>query len=105
MEDVLIAGIDNAGAARTDEYTYSYDSSVGAGGKGDVYLDFQYKVVRPLVARLYPRIQDTGRWAMGGSSLGGLLSCYAGWTRPQYFSSVFCVSFVVDVVDTRWYPL
>lgn len=33
------------------------------------------------------------RWAMLGSSLGGLLSCYAGWTRPDVWSGfVGCMS-------------
>lgn len=32
------------------------------------------------------------RWAMAGSSLGGLLSCYAGWTRSQVYGRVACMS-------------
>jgi hypothetical protein len=40
IEDVIVVGVYNADAQRTDEYTYSFDNSVGAGGKGDDYLDF-----------------------------------------------------------------
>lgn len=34
---------------RINEYTYSYDASVKAGGKGDLYLDFLEKTVLPFV--------------------------------------------------------
>jgi len=91
MEEVLIIGVDNTDD-RTDEYTYSYDSSEGAGGKGDHYLDFLVETVIPYVQKLY-RI-ETGQPNLGilGSSLGGLISCYAGWTRNQIFSRAGCMS-------------
>lgn len=122
-----------AGAARTYEYTYDVDPTVGDGGGADLYLDFLEQTVLPFVQTVY-RIVPSGRpaiaalpaaagktaastqlpagssaaavaaapaacdpvpprWAMLGSSLGGLLSCYAGWTRPDVWSGfVGCMS-------------
>ena len=39
MSEVLVIGVYNTDD-RINEYTYSYDPSVKAGGKGDLYLDF-----------------------------------------------------------------
>jgi predicted alpha/beta superfamily hydrolase len=36
------------------------------------------------------RIQ--GIYAIGGSSLGGLISCYATYTRPTVFQASICMS-------------
>ena len=30
--------------------------------------------------------------AIGGSSLGGLISCYGAYTRPQLFNNAICMS-------------
>jgi len=92
IDEVVIIGVYNTND-RTDEYTYSYDSSVRAGGKGNLYLDFLYDTVVPFVKQSYPRI-ETGRQNLGilGSSLGGLISCYAGWTRSTVYSKTGCMS-------------
>lgn len=87
MEEVLIIGVYNT-PDRLDEYTYVYDpcyttdirgNCVGGGGKGDIYLDFLIETVVPYVVSSGYRI-ETDRKNMGilGSSLGGLISCYAG---------------------------
>lgn len=71
-------------AQRNTEYTYSYDASEKFGGKGDMYLNFISKDVLPLLknSTLKGRILDEERVTIGGSSLGGLISCYAAYTRP-----------------------
>jgi len=91
MEEILIVGIDNT-ADRIDELTYSYDTSVGGGGKGDIYLDFIEQTVLPIIYKNF-RI-DTKNLNLGilGSSLGGLISCYAGWTRSDVYSVTGCMS-------------
>jgi predicted alpha/beta superfamily hydrolase len=87
MEEVLIVGVYNT-PDRLDEYTYSYDpcyqknllgQCVGGGGKGDLYLDFLVETLQPWVApqfRFPP--SDRANFGILGSSLGGLISCYAG---------------------------
>jgi len=78
---------------RTDELTYSYDSSVGAGGDGNRYLDFIVDTVVPLIQSTYrvSDLSDPANLGVLGSSLGGLISCYAGWTRTN-FGKAGCMS-------------
>ncbi|KAJ1430975.1 Alpha/Beta hydrolase protein [Ochromonadaceae sp. CCMP2298] len=89
-EEVVIAGAYNT-ASRVDEYTYIYDPSEGAGGEGDLYLDWLESTLLPLTQLNY-RV-EIQRETLGilGSSLGGLISCYAGWTRNVY-GKVGCMS-------------
>lgn len=90
-DEVLVVGAYNT-ADRIDEYTYIYDPSEGAGGDGDLYLDWIESTLIPLVKDNY-RV-DINRDTLGilGSSLGGLISCYAGWTRPEVYGRVGCMS-------------
>jgi hypothetical protein len=102
-QEVLIVGIYNT-VDRTNEYTYSSDPTYG-GGDGDIYLDFiQSKLLlfsSPLiyltlsVCSVLPYVNDHYRVELQqpnlgilGSSLGGLISCYAGWTRSSVYSKV-----------------
>ena len=63
------------------------------GGGGNHYLDFIEQTVMPLVQKLlrvtaFPLPSHTAkRWGMAGSSLGGLITCYAAWTRPTVWGS------------------
>lgn len=73
-EPMIIVGIDNAGAQRIDEYTPVRDEARNAGGRAADYARF-------LIEELKPRIDssfrtDPARAAIGGSSLGGLVSMY-----------------------------
>jgi predicted alpha/beta superfamily hydrolase len=90
-DEVLVVGAYNT-ADRINEYTYIYDPSEEAGGKGDLYLDWIESTLIPLVKEHY-RV-DISRDTLGilGSSLGGLISCYAGWTRPEVYGKVGCMS-------------
>jgi len=90
----IVVGVDNS-ANRTYEYTPQPDPTVGEGGGADLLLDFYEQTVYPLVAsrlRLRLPAPGAGRWSMLGSSLGGLLSCYAAWTRPALYGAVGCMS-------------
>lgn len=87
MREIIVVGVFNT-ANRTSEYTYSQDPEEG-GGNGDRYLDFLQHTLLPAVLQAFPRVSPRdGRVGLLGSSLGGLISCYAGWTRPTTFSQV-----------------
>jgi predicted alpha/beta superfamily hydrolase len=79
---------------RMNEYTYVYDESEDAGGKGDLYLDWIESTLIPMIAKDDQYRADISRDTLGilGSSLGGLISCYAGWTRPSVYGKVGCMS-------------
>lgn len=93
MEEVIVVAVDNT-VNRTAELTYSIDMTElqPAGAEGNLYLDFIRDTVLPTIAKKYPistSVEDVG---ILGSSLGGLISCYAGWTRPKEYSRVACMS-------------
>jgi len=95
IDEVLIVGVYNT-PDRINEYTYSYAKDcgcpLGGGGQGDQYLDFLYDQVVPFVDNEYRIETGVENLAMLGSSLGGLISCYAGWTRPTIWGKVGCMS-------------
>ena len=91
MEEVVVIGAWNT-ADRMNEYTYSYDPEEKFGGKGDLYLDWIEKTLLPYMqGQLRISIDMGGRLGILGSSLGGLISCYGGWTRTVY-GRVGCMS-------------
>lgn len=91
MEEIIIVGVDNTGE-RTWEYTYSYDPSVKAGGLGDLYLDFVADTVIPVIESTYPRANVATGTGILGSSLGALISCYAGYRRTERWPIAGCMS-------------
>lgn len=90
MESVFVVGPYNT-PNRIGEYTYCPDPSYG-GGQGDLYLDFIEKTLLPTVAATYSIQTGQANLGIMGSSLGGLISCYAGVTRPQVYGVVGCMS-------------
>lgn len=93
IREIIIVGIWNT-QERNTEYTYSYDPEEKFGGKGDKYLDFIEKELLPRLKtnELSGRIDNSKPVSIGGSSLGGLISCYATYTRPKVFQNSICMS-------------
>eukprot|EP01116_Phalansterium_solitarium_P016094 TRINITY_DN3654_c1_g1_i3.p1 TRINITY_DN3654_c1_g1~~TRINITY_DN3654_c1_g1_i3.p1 ORF type:complete len:291 (-),score=118.40 TRINITY_DN3654_c1_g1_i3:215-1087(-) len=91
MDEIVIVGVDNT-PDRINELTYSYDPTEKAGGKGDLYLDFIEQTVLPIIKKQYRVRLDQPALGILGSSLGGLISCYAGWTRNATYGRAGCMS-------------
>ena len=91
MRQVIVVGIWNTND-RNNQYTYSYDKGYKFGGKGDKYLDFLEKELKPIIERQWFINRTTGSYGIGGSSLGGLISCYALYTRPTQYDKAICMS-------------
>lgn len=90
-DEVMIVGAYNT-PDRNNEYTYIYDPSEGFGGKGDLYLDWIESTLLPLVPEKFRATIERDSLGMVGSSLGGLISCYGGWTRSSVYGRVGCMS-------------
>jgi len=90
MEEIIIVGVYNT-PDRINEYTYSVDPQYG-GGKGDLYLNFLENEVIPWVLARYRVKSNKTNLGILGSSLGGLISCYAGWTRSKIYGKTGCMS-------------
>ena len=74
---MIIAGVDHGGDARIDEYT------------GDDYGRLLRDEIKPLIDSKY---DTTNEMAIGGSSLGGLLSLRLGLEHPDLFTGLAVMS-------------
>ncbi|CAM3003871.1 alpha/beta hydrolase-fold protein [Paenibacillus sediminis] len=93
LEPIIVVGISNT-SDRLNEYapTHIERPGLSAGGKADAYINFIIKECKPYIDGHYrtkPNAEHTG---VVGSSLGGLVSFYAGWNHPETFSRIGAVS-------------
>ena len=91
VEPVIIVGIYNAGTRRIDEYTPDRNRQLG-GGHAAAYGEMMTGEIMPWVARHYRVRDDRSSTAMGGSSLGGLVSLYLGLRYPERFGKLALLS-------------
>lgn len=87
---MIIAGIDHAGPARIDEYTPTVDPKHAGGGRANEYAKFLLEVIKPAIDTKYRTIADDS--AVGGSSLGGLVSLYLALKHPHVFRGAVIMS-------------
>ncbi len=91
IEPMILVGIANAGLRRLDEYTPTRDASMG-GGQGSRYGRMLIEELKPFIDRHYRTQPHPSETAVGGSSLGGLISLYLGFTRPDVFGRLAVLS-------------
>ncbi len=88
LPEMVVIGPENT-SNRIYEYTPVPDPSYGGGG-GDQYLAFLTKELMPAIQSdplFTGRLKtDLNHTAMAGSSLGGLITAYAGITQPNVWS-------------------
>jgi predicted alpha/beta superfamily hydrolase len=82
--EAIVVGIPNVGERRLDEYGPFPDPALGGGHAAD-YLAFIVDTVKPLVDATFRTTGERDRTATIGSSMGGLVSLYAFFTRPDVF--------------------
>lgn len=91
IKPLIIVGVCNT-PDRANEYTLVPDAGRQTGGRGGAYLSFLVDTVKPLVDSSYRTHPQREQTAIGGSSLGGLISLYAVCLRPDVFSRAAVVS-------------
>jgi predicted alpha/beta superfamily hydrolase len=82
--EAIVVGITNVGVERANEYS-PFDDRRHGPGKGDAYLSFITDTIKPIIDadfRTEPAREQTG---IAGSSMGGLISLYAFFRRPDAF--------------------
>lgn len=83
--EAIVVGIPNLGPERLNEYSPWHDRRHDAGGRGEAYVRFVADTLKPIVDadfRTRPEREATG---IAGSSMGGLISLYAFFRRPEVF--------------------
>ena len=89
---LIVVGITNT-TDRSFEYV--------PGAKGEVYMNFIVKQLKPFIDSAYLTQKDKAHTFVGGSSLGGLISFMLVWQHPDVFSKAICMSpaFKVNRLD------
>jgi predicted alpha/beta superfamily hydrolase len=83
--ECIVVGIDHGGQYRITEYD-PYDSKYGK-GRGNDYVDFLVKTLKPYIDRHYRTKKDARHTTIAGSSMGGLISMYAALKYPVVFGN------------------
>ena len=91
IEPLILVGIANTGLARMAEYTPTPDRR-HAGGQGDLYGQLLVQDLKPLIDARFRTLPDPPNTALGGSSLGGLISLYLGLKYPEIFGKLAVMS-------------
>jgi predicted alpha/beta superfamily hydrolase len=87
----IVVGIDNTGTSRIQEYTPTADAKLGGGLAGD-YGRVLTEELKPFIDRTYRTRPGPADTALGGSSLGGLVTLHVGFTRPHVFGALVAMS-------------
>jgi predicted alpha/beta superfamily hydrolase len=99
----IVVAIPNAGDDRIAEYS-PFADSVAGGGLGDRYLEFVADTLKPIIDRDFrtnPGREGTG---IAGSSMGGLISLYGYFRRPETFGFVAALSPSLWFADRAIFP-
>lgn len=84
-------GIENGGTHRTDEYT-PWEHKKYGGGKGALYVEALISDLKPYIDANFRTKSQQKHTAIVGSSLGGLISYYAGLKHSATFGKVGAMS-------------
>jgi predicted alpha/beta superfamily hydrolase len=83
MEEIIIVGIYNTPDRRSE---YSENDT------GYAYMHFIVDSLKPFIDKYYRTLPDRKHTAVGGSSMGGLISFILAWEYSNVFSKVICMS-------------
>lgn len=92
IRPLIIVGIYNAGAERLNEYTPTATTRFQQAGKADAYGKMLVEELKPLIDGTYRTMKGAMDTAIGGSSLGGLVSLYLAMKHPHVFGKALVVS-------------
>jgi predicted alpha/beta superfamily hydrolase len=84
----VVVAIDNGGERRLDEYSPWVNERLKKGGEGSQYVEFLVRTLKPYIDQHYRTRPEAAHTAIVGSSMGGLISLYAGVKYPAVFGRV-----------------
>lgn len=92
IEPLIIVGIYNTGVHRINEYTPTPRPDGSGGGDADDYGRMLIEELKPFVDATYKTRPSAASTALGGSSLGGLLTIHLGLRYPTAFGRLAVLS-------------
>jgi predicted alpha/beta superfamily hydrolase len=92
IEPVIVVGIYNTGGHRVDEYTPTLSADGKWGGHADDYGRMLVEDLKPFIDATYKTFPGAANTAIGGSSLGGLLTMHLGLRYPTAFGKLAVLS-------------
>ncbi len=104
-QSAIIIGIDNGGESRLSEYSPWNNEKYQTKGKGDLYLEFLTKTLKPYIDKTYRTQKQASKNLVMGSSMGGLISLYAATKYPTMFgkAGIFSPAFWFVSKDLKNY--
>ena len=84
----VVVAIDNGGERRLDEYSPWVNERLKKGGEGSQYVEFLVRTLKPYIDQHYRTLPGPAHTGILGSSMGGLISLYAGVKYPAVFGRV-----------------
>lgn len=99
----IVVAVPNMGEERITEYSPFVDSMAG-GGKGDQYLDFLLGTLKPRIDREFRTLPGREATGLAGSSMGGLISLYGFFRRPEAFGFSASLSPSLWFADRAIFP-
>ena len=109
----IVVAIDHAGENRRMEYLPFHhggagwsllDWNKGRLGKGEAFAHWLVADLKPSIDKQYRTLPDREHTAIMGSSMGGLIACYAALRHQEVFSNAACLSsaFLKRLVANEW---
>jgi predicted alpha/beta superfamily hydrolase len=94
IQPLIIVLVPNGGeqADRFNDYTPTRPPNAKAGGQADAYGRALVEELKPLVDSKYRTLTDAANTALGGASLGGLVSLHLGLKYPNVFGRLAVLS-------------
>lgn len=89
--DFIVVAIDHGGQDRIKEFS-PYDSRKWGEGLGIEYARFLAETLKPYIDSNFRTLHNRQHTGIGGSSMGGLISIYAGIMHPEHFSKFMIFS-------------
>lgn len=91
LGDVIVVALDHGNESRYEEYSpYSHPNR--GKGYGMRYANFIVRNLKPYIDNNYRTKSERQFTGIGGSSMGGLISIYAGFMYPETFGRLMVLS-------------
>jgi predicted alpha/beta superfamily hydrolase len=89
--ETIVVGIDHGGSDRLNELSPYVNAQYG-GGQGEGYARFIVETLKPFIDSMFRTLPQREFTGIGGSSMGGIMSQYAGSKYQSVFSKLMVFS-------------